>query len=307
MKSKFAKILGDYLVLTIASFIFAVAWEAFMIPNGMSAGGLMGLCTVIQFASGGAIPASISYIVTNAALILLSVLVFGVGFGFKSIYCIAVSSLMMELVEQMDFLMCIPGHFFFIRESFLVPVVAGILEGIGVGYIIKHGGSTGGTDIVALVVNKYWPVSLSKVFLVTDFVIVSLLLCVPGKSFADMIYGFEMMVTFSYVIDIVIGGQKSAVQLMVFSKEYNRIADYIIKVMDRGATVIHAQGWFTKSNVDVLLVLLSRNELPSLTSVIKQLDPKAFMSISPTNFVYGEGFEEIKTGIQRKENSNGNS
>lgn len=306
-RNKVLSTIVDYLVLTVASLIFAISWECFMIPNGMSAGGLMGFLTVVQFATGGAISAATSYVVVNALLIISSIIIFGIGFGFKTIFAIAMSSLWMEVVSGADFLMCLPDHFFYIREPFLIPIVAGILEATAVGYIIKHGGSTGGTDIVALVINKYWPVSLSKVFLLTDFFIIASLLTVPGKTFADMIYGFEMMITFSLMIDVVMSGQKSAVQMFIFSKKHDQIADYIIETMDRGATVIHAQGWFTKNNVDVLMVLLGRNEVPQLTTAIKHIDSKAFMSVAPTNFVYGEGFEEIKAGIQGKQTKNGNS
>lgn len=292
--------LKDYLVLTFGCFVFALAWESFMIPNGMSAGGLMGLCTVIQYITGGFLDASISYVVINVVLIVASVLIFGIGFGFRSIFCIGVSTLMMQLVAHIPAIHCMAGEFFYIREPFLVPVIAGILEAVGVGLIIRQGGSTGGTDIVALVIHKYWPVSLSKVFLITDFVIICSLLAVPGKCFADMVYGLEMMVSFSLVIDTVVGGQKTSMQLFVFSKHYDRIADHVINVMDRGATVLHAQGWFTKNEIGVLMLLVRRNELPALTSAIKKIDPKAFMSVSDTRFVYGEGFEEIKTGINKK-------
>ncbi len=307
MKNKGLQILEDYLVLTFACFVFAFAWESFMIPNGMSAGGLMGLCTVIQYATGGFLDASVSYIVINVILILISVLIFGIGFGFRSLYCIGVSTLMMQLVSHIPAIHCLAGQFFYVREPFLVPVIAGILEAVGVGLIIRKGGSTGGTDIVALVIHKYWPVSLSKVFLITDFIIICSLLTVPGKCFADMVYGLEMMVAFSLVIDTVVGGQKTSMQLFVFSRHYDSIADYVIHEMDRGATVLHAQGWFSKKEIGVLMLLVRRNELPALTSAIKRIDPKAFMSVSDTRFVYGEGFEEIKAGIGKKKKSSDNA
>lgn len=294
------KVLGqvrDYLWLTLACFIFAFAWEGFMIPNGLSAGGMMGLCTVLQYATGGLIQAQYSYIVVNALLIVIAMWAMGIGFGFKTIYSIAVSTLAMQLLGGMEFLHCLPGHFFFVRETLLIPVIAGVLEGVGIGMVIRYGGSTGGTDIIALMINKYWPVALSKAFLIMDFFIIALILFLPGKTFADMIYGVVEVVLFSTVLDFVVAGQKSSYQLLVFSEHYQKIADHIINDLNRGVTVLKAQGWYTKLEKNVLLILISNKELPNLMKEIKKTDPRAFMSVSPTSSVYGEGFEEIKAGI----------
>ena len=292
----------EYLVLTIAAFIFAFAWEGFMIPNGMSAGGMMGLCTVVQYATGGAIPASTSYIVLNAALILAAVLLMGIGFGFKTIYCIAISSLAMSLISSTPALHSIAGQFFYVRESLVIPVLAGVLEATGLGLIIRYGGSTGGTDIVALMINKYWPISLSTVFLISDFVIIFLILFIPEKTFADMIYGLIEIVVFTMFIDTIVGGRRSSYQLLVFSEKYEEIADHIINNMDRGVTLLKGQGWYTKSDKNVLLILISQKQFPALSKVIKEMDPRAFISVTNTHNVFGEGFDEIKTGINRKKN-----
>ena len=290
----------EYITLTLACFIFTVAWECFMIPNGMSAGGMMGLCTIIQYATGGVIPAQYSYFAINAVLIIIAVLAMGIGFGFKTIWCIVMSSVAMQILSKAEVLHAIPGSFFYMEERLLVPVVAGVFESVGLGLVLRYGGSTGGTDIIALMVNKYWPVSLSTVFLLSDVVICALLLALPDKTFSDMCYGLVEVVIFSLVIDIVVGGKRSSCQLLVFSQKYEQIADHIIQKMDRGVTVLKAQGWFTKADRNVLLILIGQSQLAELTRVIKELDPRAFMSISPTRNVYGEGFEEIKTGVKLK-------
>ena len=301
-RNKRLRTVWEYLVLTLACFIVAMAWECFMIPNGMSAGGMMGLCTIIQYATGGLIPAQYSYIAINAALIIIAIMAMGIGFGFKTIYCIVVSSLAMELVDQLVVLHAVPGSFFFMEERVLIPIVAGVFEAVGLGLVLRYGGSTGGTDIIALMVNKYYPVSLSTVFLVSDVVICALLLLLPDKNFSDMCYGLEEVVVFSMVVDLVVGGKRTSYQLLVFSEKYDQIADHIINKMDRGVTVLKAQGWYTKSDKNVLLILINQAQLSELSRVIKDLDPRAFMSISPTRNVYGEGFEEIKTGVKLKKN-----
>ena len=300
-------LINDFLILTVACFIFAMAWEGFMIPNGMSAGGMMGLCTVIQYATGGLIPAQYSYFAVNALLIIIAVIAMGIGFGFKTIYCIVMSSLAMEIIASVPEVHSVVGQFFYVRETLLIPVIAGLLEAVGLGLVLRYGSSTGGTDIIALMINKYWPVSLSKVFLISDIIIVALLLLLPDKSFTDMVYGLVEIITFSALIDYMVGGDKSSYQLLVFSDHYSDIADHIINNMDRGVTVLSAKGWFTKKEKNVLLILINRKQLPSLTKVIKEVDPRAFMSVSSTNNVYGEGFEEIKTGFKKKNKSEENA
>ena len=299
------RIVRDYLILTLASFIFAFAWEGFMIPNGMSAGGIMGLCTIIQYATGGLIQAQYSYFAINALLLIVAVLAMGIGFGFKTVYCIIMTSVAMEIIGNIPAIHCVTGGFFFVRETLLIPVLAGVLEAVGIGLVLRNGGSTGGTDIIALMINKYWPVSLSTAFLVSDLIICSLLLFLPEKQFADMCYGLVELVTFSLMIDMVVGGKKSSYQLLVFSDKYSEIADHIISRMDRGVTVLRATGWFTRKERNVLLILISQKQFPALSRAIKDIDPKAFMSVSQTHNVYGEGFEEIKAGVHtRKKKKN---
>lgn len=267
---------------------------------------MMGLCTVLQYATGGLVPAAYSYVVINALLILIAVILMGIGFGFKTIYAIAVSTLAMKLLSGMEALHCVEGSFFYVRETLLIPVIAGFLEAIGIGLTMRYGGSTGGTDIIALMVNKYWPVNLSRVFLYSDFVIVILVLFLPDKTFADMIYGFVEITSFILMIDMVVGGQKSY-QLMVFSEKNSQIADYICKELDRGVTVIQGMGWYTKKNRDILLIMLDQKQFLPLSRTIKEMDPKAFISVAPTHSVYGEGFSEIKAGPKlniRKNTSN---
>jgi len=291
-------LLKEYFILTVACFFFAIAWECFMIPNSMSAGGMMGLCTVIQYASLGHIQAEYSYLVINVLLIVIAVLAMGIGFGFKTIYCIVLSSLAMKVVAGLTFIHCQPGSFFFVEETVLIPVIAGVFEALGIGLVLRYGGSTGGTDIIALMINRFWPVSLSTAFLVLDLVVCSLLLFLPDRCFSDMCYGLEELVTFSLMIDFVVGGKRSSYQIIVFSDRFDRIADYIINEMERGVTVLKAQGWYTKKEKNALLILISQKEFPKLSKAIKKIDSKALLSVSPTSSVYGEGFDEIRTGLK---------
>lgn len=295
------KTLWDYVVITLGALLFSIAWVSFMIPNGMSSGGIMGLCTMVQFATHGAVSASFLYFVTNAVLIVLAILVFGIGFGFKTIYTIVVVSVFEWLLSDATWLMSIPGEALYIREDCIIPLVAGLLEAVGIGLIIRYGGSSGGSDIIALIVGKFYPVPMGKVFLVTDVMVITAIILLPDKSFADAIYGYEMAIVFSVVIDYVVVGSRSTIQLNIFSDKYKEIADYVSANMDRGVTLLRAQGWYTKQEKSVLLILMRRNQLSEISRVVKEIDPKAFMSVAKVASVYGEGFDEIKAGVKKKQ------
>lgn len=300
MRKKIGAVVYDYVIMTLGVALYSLSWEFFMIPNGMSSGGLTGLCTVLQFATGGAIDVSASYLVANVFLLILGFAFIGNAFGFKTIYCILLSTLTFKLFGSLEVMHCLPGHFMFIPEKVLIPILAGLIEGIGLAIIFLRGGSTGGTDIVALFFNKYWPISTAKMFLIMDCVIITSVMLLPGKSLSDMIYGYLMMVSSVSMMDFMMVGRKSSMQLLVFSSKYQEIADYIINVLERGATVLHAQGWYTKNEKDVLLIIISKKELQEITKVIKTIDRDAFVSVSQTSSVYGEGFEEIKVGFDKK-------
>lgn len=303
MKNKALKAVGEYLILILGSLLFAIAWEGFVIPNNMSSGGMMGLFTVIQYATKGAVDASLLYMIVNVALLAVAFVILGLKFGIRTIFCIILTSVFMPMVAQIPWLHSVPGNFLALPDPILVPVIGGLLEGVALGLVFRYNGSTGGSDILAMFINKYWPVSLGKFFIITDSIIITSILLLPDKQFGDMVYGYIMMLISALVLDWVSTGAKSTVQLLVFSSQYEKIADHITRDLDRGVTVLKAMGWYTKSDKNVLLILVRKKELFDLTKSIKEVDPKAFMSVSNASGVYGEGFEEIKVGFKKKKSN----
>lgn len=300
MKRKLLHTISEYLVMVLGCILFAIAWEGFVIPNDMSSGGLMGLCTVIQYATSGFVSASVLYLILNVFLLLLAFIFMGLSFGIRTIFCIVLTSLLMPLVEKMGFLHSVPGNFLALPDQILVPVMGGLLEGLALGLVFRHNGSTGGSDIIALFLNKYWPISQGRFYLITDSIIITSILFLPDKSFSDMVYGYIMMFISAMVLDWVTLGAKSSVQLLVFSKQYEKIADHITTQLDRGVTVLKAIGWYTKEDKNVLLILVRKKQMFEVTKHIKSVDPNAFMSVSNASGVFGEGFEEIKVGYKKK-------
>ena len=293
--NKALMVLWDYALMTIGSLIFCMAWTSFLIPNGMASGGLTGLCTIIQYGTG--IPVGLTYPVINVILLIIGFLVLGKGFGFKTIYVIALTSILFDLLPNF------PQFEVLMDEKFLVALVGASLESIGIGLVLLRGGSTGGTDIIAMVINKYWPVSPGRVYLFTDLFIISSLLFVPEKGLVDLIYAMVVMLGFSFGVDFVLLVNKSSVQILVFSSRYNEIADHIINEVRRGVTALQSVGWYSQKESKVLLIITRKHQMNEVSNEIKAIDKKAFISVSTAMSVFGEGFEEVKTGLKLKKDN----
>ena len=294
--SKILSVLWDYFLITVGSVIFCMAWTSFMIPNGLTSGGLTGLCTILQYGLG--IPVGITYPLLNAVLLILGFLSLGKGFGFKTIYVIGLTSVLFEVLPQFQ------GLEVLMDEKLLVALVGASLESVGIGLVLLRGGSTGGTDIAAMIINKYWPVSPGKVYLYSDIFIIASLLFVPEKGLVDLIYAFVVMLGFSFGVDYVLLGNKSSVQILVFSSKYKEIADHILYNLDRGVTALQSVGWYSQKESKVLLIIARKQQMNEVVHEIKSIDKKAFISVSTAMSVFGEGFEEVKTGIKAIKDNN---
>lgn len=290
--SSFLTVFMDYLLMTVGSVIFVMAWTSFLIPNGLASGGLTGLCTIIQYGTG--IPVGLTYPIINIILLVLGFLSLGKAFGFKTIYVIGLTSLLFDLLPEF------PQLEVLMDEKFLVALVGACLESIGIGLVLLRGGSTGGTDIIAMMINKYWPVSPGRVYLYSDIFIITSLLFVPDKGLVDLIYAFVVMLGFSFGVDFVLLGNKSSVQILVFSSKYNEIADHIINEVHRGVTALQSVGWYSQKESKVLLIVARKHQMNEVVNEIKRIDKKAFISVSTAMSVFGEGFEEVKTGLKVK-------
>ena len=299
-KKKFLIGVFDYVVITVGVVLFVMAWQSFLLPNNMIDGGLTGASALLAMVT--SIPVDIWYFGINVLLLVLAWFILGQGFGIKTIYAILLSTALVRSLgsESMRWLWSVEGEVLYVGDGILVPIIGGLLEAVGLALIIMRGGSTGGTDILALIVNKFWPISVGRFYLFADFVVITLLIFVPGHCFTDVVYGYITMGICAYVLDLILLGKDSTVQVHIFSAHQKEIGDYICHEMERGVTALNAQGWYTGENRQVLLVLIRKTELPELTKAIKDIDPKAFVSVVPANNVFGEGFDEMKTGLIKK-------
>ena len=299
-KSKVLVGIYDFVVITLGVVLFVMAWQCFLLPNNMIDGGLTGASAHLTMVTG--VSVDNWYFGINVLLLVLAWIILGRGFGIKTIYAILLSTALFRLLgsESMSFLWSVEGNALHVKEPILVPIIGGLLEAVGLAMIIMRGGSTGGTDILALIVNKFWPITVGRFYLYADFVVITLLILVPGHCFTDVVYGYITMGVCSYVLDLIMLGKVSTVQVVIFSDRIEEIGDYITMNMERGVTALKAIGWYTQKDRLVLMVMLRRTELPELVKSIKELDSKAFVTVVPANNVFGEGFDEIKVGLPHK-------
>ena len=310
----------EWLLVTLGILIYVTGWSIFLIPNNLIGGGVSGISSMIQYATGGTIQMGYSYFVLNAILVAAAIFILGMGFGAKTIYAIILASIALRILPDM-MPVTIVKTLAIDNGKLLSVLMGGVMAGIGIGMSISNGGSTGGTDIIALIYTKYHNVSPGKVILVLDFIIIGSSLLIPSyvnqldasgvpvldasgnpvmfkMPFAEkvttVLYGLILVTVNSYVLDMYISGSQQSVQLFILSKEYEKIADAITHDMHRGVTVLDGKGWYTKQDTKVLMVLTRKTDLNLMLRYIKQLDSNAFLSVSSVNGVYGKGFDSIK-------------
>lgn len=304
-------ILGNiksYLIITIGLLCYALGWDVFLIPNNMVGGGVTGISAVLLYAFN--IPVSYSFFVINLVLLLIALKVLGKGFGVKTVYAIVVTSLFLEMIPKY-----LPDVF--IQEiaisngKLLCAIFGGVVSGLGIGLCFSQGGSTGGTDIVALMITKYKNISAGRIILIIDIFIIASSFLLPAKEildsagnvigvesigmrFATVLYGYMLITACSYTIDLFVSGTKQSLQVFIFSKKYGEIADAIISDIGRGVTLIDAQGWYTKQESKIVMVVVRKTDINMIYKIIKSVDRDAFMSVGSVTGVYGKGFDQIK-------------
>lgn len=304
LKTTIGHTIRDYAMVTLGIMLFVLGWSIFLVPNNLVGGGVTGVSAILQYATHGVIKIGYSYFVVNAALIIAAMFVLGFGFGWKTIYATILASIGLNLFQDLipaDFIQAIALD----NGKLMSTIMGGIMVGVGIGFTMIAGGSTGGTDIIALMVNKYRNVSPGRLILYMDVVIILSSLLVPSftsdgeelpfvEKLTNVVYGFILITINSTVLDLVISGSRQSVQLFILSKHYAEIADSITKDLHRGVTVLDGKGWYTKENTEVLMVLTRKTDLNILLRYIKAIDPDAFLSVTSVTGVYGKGFDAIK-------------
>ncbi|MGV8829552.1 MAG: YitT family protein [Breznakibacter sp.] len=285
---KWIQTFESYLIITFALVISAIGWVGFLIKSKIVAGGLMGLSTLVFMYTG--LPVGPVNFIMNVVLILFAMKILGRGFGFKTVYSLALLSFLVYILQVYIDAPIVP-------DKFMAAIIGGSLIGFSIGMLLTQGGSTGGTEIVAMVVNKYRNVSPGRVMMVCDIIII-------GSSylyFRDieaLVYGYVVMGLMSGLADMVLTGSKQSVQIFIVSKKTGELAEAIASEVTRGMSILNGRGFYTQEEREFIIMIVRKTEMHEVLHIVKQTDQEAFISVANVMGVYGKGFDQYRPPIK---------
>lgn len=282
-----------YLFMAIGLSLYSLGWTAFLIPANIVSGGVSGIGALIYYATGGAegdgFKIAYSYLIINAFLLYIGIKVLGGKFGLRTVIGIGMTAFLLWLGQL--FIHSSPLKL--PDERLLATIIGGGLCGTGLGLIFTQGGTSGGTDIIAMIVCKYRNISMGRVILLCDVIIIGSSYFIL-KDFTSVVYGYISVGVVSFTIDLVLQGTRQSVQMFIVSKSYDTISDRLSNEVGRGVTVLNGQGWYSKEDQKVVMVLVRKFETTQVYKICKQEDPNAFISVVNAMGVFGKGFDTIK-------------
>jgi len=260
-----------------------------------------GISLLVYHATGGAIPMAFSMLAINGVLIVLAIRMIGVSFSTKTLYAIFTMSLAMWVMQTW-----IPsspeGVLGLGGDKLLSALLAGVVCGIGVSICFAQGGSAGGTDIIAMIINKYRAISYGKVIMSCDLVIIGLSYFIDAKI-ATIIYSLVVVGALGYTLDAVLEGSKQSSQIFIITKHYAEMARRLAEEAGRGVTLLDAQGWYSGQETKMVMVVTRKAESSNLLRIVREVDPEAFITVGSVMGVYGKGFvplENVAKGGRKK-------
>lgn len=275
----------DYLLIALGMIMYAVGWTVFLLPNNLPSGAVPGIASVVYWATG--FPVQYTYLLINFALLLLALKILGLKFCLKTIFAVGVLTFATPVLQHF-----IKGSLIN-DQPFMACVLGASFCGGGIGVAFSANGSTGGTDIIAAIINKYRDITLGRVILICDVIIISSSYFVL-HDWEKVVYGYVVLFISSFVLDQVVNSARQSVQFFIISQKYEEIGKRINKDLHRGVTFIDGVGCYTNNNVKMMFVLAKKRESNTIFRLIKDIDPNAFVSQSAVIGVFGEGFDKIK-------------
>ena len=289
------QLLRDYLQMLLGTVIYTIGYTCFLLPYKIVSGGVSGVSTIIFYLTG--FSAGNTYFIINIFLLLMAMRILGWRYLVRTIIVTLLISSAIGIMQTQLTEVAADGiptlRHILGEQKFMACVIGALLEGLGLATIFLAGGSTGGTDIIASSINKYWNISLGRLLLMCDIIIIG------GSYFIShdietMVVGYLAMFISLNFLDYVINSARQSVQFIIISERYEDIAEKVNTQLERGVTVLSGEGFYSKEKRQVLLILAKRYESRNIFQLIKRLDPKAFVSMSNVEGVFGEGFDTIK-------------
>lgn len=282
----------DFLAINVGLISYAIGWAAFLLPYKMTTGGLTGMCAIFYYLTD--IPIQLTFCIVNVVLILLALRELGYRFVIKTTYAIFMLSFFLDVAQNMmkddkgQFLQILgPG------QDSMACILGAILCGFGIGIVFVSNGSTGGTDIIAAVVNKHRNISLGRVLLYIDLVTISSCYFF-FNDWRMVVFGYVALVVMNYTLDMVVNSSRQDVQFIIFTKKYQMLSDRIINETCHSVTVWDSEGYYSHTPIKVMITIVHKNEAIHILRMIHEVDPEAFVSQSRAEGVYGNGFNSIK-------------
>jgi len=298
----------DYLFITTGLVLYAVGVNCFQLPYRIMSGGLAGAGALVYYATN--FPQAYTYLIVNCFLLILAIKEMGWKFCVKTIYAVLGLTFLLEAFRNgmIQYGMLHPELARSAQglpqivpdDAFMSTILGAACEGIGLGIVFLSNGSTGGTDIVAAVINKYRDITLGQVIMLVDVVIISSSMLLPGSTISQLLYGFCTLIVTNILLDFVVDRGRQSVQFFIFSRKYEAIAD-AITATGRGVTVLQGEGWYTHTERKVIVVLAKKSESTNIFRIIQMADPGAFVSQCKAVGVFGEGFDRIKVRTKKHE------
>lgn len=277
----------DYVMIAVGMLSYAIGWMVFLLPNHIGNGGVAGLASILQWGQG--IPVSNTYFVLNAVLLAIALKVLGLKFCIRTIYGVVMLTIMTKLIGPF----C-PSPGLLHDEPFMAAIIGASFCGVGLAFGLSYNGSSGGSDIVAAIVNKYRDISLGRVILLVDMTIVTGSYLVL-HNWEQVIYGYVNLIVTSFVLDQVINSSRRSVQFLIISERYKEICDMISQGQPhRSSTIIDAKGYYTGNNIKIVIVVTRQREASYVYRMIDDIDPDAFVTQSQVMGVFGKGFDKFK-------------
>ncbi len=283
--------LSAYLYLIIGSIIFAVSDILFVVPYKLAPGGVYGIATVLNTMFSWKI--SYCTLAMEIPLIIIGTIILGPRFGIKTVLSIFIILITVWLMETY----VSPDYAKVIADPMLNTIVAGVFYGISIGFIFKSRATSGGSDIIAMILAKYTKMSLGKLVMIVDSIIVLFTLVQPSETgtigWEFAIYSLIIIYIEGKIIDMVVSGANYHKTVMIVSDQYESISSKIKNDLMRGATIFTGTGAYSGEDKKMIYSVMSRRELEILKLHIRAVDPNAFVNVTEANEILGEGFKSL--------------
>ena len=278
----------DFLMIFLGVLLYSVGYTAFILPEKVVMGGVSGLSALIFYAT--SFSPGYSIWILNFLMLGIALKALTRKFIYRTVIGVTLLAMLVRFLQPLfiSYPLVTAGD-----DKFMHVLIGGVLCGAGLGLIYSHNGSTGGTDIIIALLNKHFRMSFGRAMQFIDITIISSSYLL-FHSMETIVYGVAFTLIASYVCDYVVNGTRQTVQFIIISKHYKDIADVINKKIHRGVTLIEGKGWYSKQEVDILIVMARRYESQDIFNYIKKIEPDALVSQSNCQGVFGEGFDSIK-------------